>query len=53
MSTRNRKIIMFLGSKVRPVRRADNLVGVAKNVMLLGGSVEFLLAWESPALEIV
>jgi hypothetical protein len=25
MSTRNRKIIMFLGSKVLPVRRADNL----------------------------
>jgi hypothetical protein len=25
MSTRNIKIIMFLGSKVRPVRRADNL----------------------------
>jgi hypothetical protein len=26
MSTRNIKIIMFLGSKVRPVRRADNLM---------------------------
>jgi hypothetical protein len=25
MSTRNRKIIMFLGNKVRPVRSADNL----------------------------
>jgi hypothetical protein len=25
MSSRNRKIIMFLGSKVRPVRTADNL----------------------------
>jgi hypothetical protein len=26
MSTRNIKIIMFPGSKVRPVRRADNLI---------------------------
>jgi hypothetical protein len=28
MSTRNIKIIMFLGSKVRPVRRADNLTPI-------------------------
>jgi hypothetical protein len=28
MSTRNIKIIMFLGSKVRPVRRDDNLTAI-------------------------
>jgi hypothetical protein len=28
MSTRNIKIIMFLGSKVRPVRMVDNLTAI-------------------------
>jgi hypothetical protein len=28
MSTRNVKIIMFLGSKVRLVRKADNLTAI-------------------------
>jgi hypothetical protein len=30
MSTRNRKIIMFLGSKARLVRRADNLTTICE-----------------------
>jgi hypothetical protein len=30
---RNRKIIMFLGSKVRPVRRADNLTTICESVV--------------------
>jgi hypothetical protein len=28
MSARNRKIIMFLGNNVPPVRRADNLAAI-------------------------
>jgi hypothetical protein len=28
MNTRNRKIIMFLGSKVRPVFKADKLAAI-------------------------
>jgi hypothetical protein len=34
MSTRNIKIIMFLGSKVRPVRRADNLTAICEPIVL-------------------
>jgi hypothetical protein len=30
MSTRNIKIMMFLGSKVRPERRADNLTDICE-----------------------
>jgi hypothetical protein len=33
MSTRNVKIIMFLGSKVRRVRRADNLTAIYEQVV--------------------
>jgi hypothetical protein len=33
MSTRNRKIIMFLGSKVRPVRRADNVTAICEPIV--------------------
>jgi hypothetical protein len=30
MSTRNKKLIMFLGSKVLPVGRADNLTAICE-----------------------
>jgi hypothetical protein len=33
MSTRNIKIIMFLGSKVRRVRRADNLAAICEPIV--------------------
>jgi hypothetical protein len=33
ISTRNIKIIMFLGSKVRPVRRADNLTVIYEPIV--------------------
>jgi hypothetical protein len=33
MSTRNIKVIMFLGSKVRPVRRADSLVTICEPIV--------------------
>jgi hypothetical protein len=33
MSTRNIKIIMFLGSKVRPMRRADNLTAICEPIV--------------------
>jgi hypothetical protein len=33
MSTRNIKIIMFLGSKVQWVRRADNLTAICESVV--------------------
>jgi hypothetical protein len=33
MSTRNIKIIMFLGSKVRRVRRADNLTAIYEPIV--------------------
>jgi hypothetical protein len=33
MSTRNRKIIIFLGRKVRPVRRADNLAAICESIV--------------------
>jgi hypothetical protein len=33
MSTRNIKIITFLGSKVRPVRRADNLTDTCEPIV--------------------
>jgi hypothetical protein len=33
MSTRNIKIIMFLGSKVRLVRRADNLTAIYEPIV--------------------
>jgi hypothetical protein len=33
MSTRNIKIIMFLGSKVRRVRKADNLTGIYEPIV--------------------
>jgi hypothetical protein len=33
MSTRRRKIIMFLGSKVRRVRRADNLTAISEPIV--------------------
>jgi hypothetical protein len=33
MSTRNRKIILFLGSKVQPVRRADNLTVISEPIV--------------------
>jgi hypothetical protein len=32
MSTRNIKIIMFLGSEVRRVRRADNLTAISEQI---------------------
>jgi hypothetical protein len=32
-SASNRKIIMFLGSKVRPVRRVDNLATVCEPIV--------------------
>jgi hypothetical protein len=32
MGIRNIKIIMFLGSKVRPVRRADNLTAICEPI---------------------
>jgi hypothetical protein len=33
MSTRNIKIIMFLGSKVRRVRKADNLTAIYEPIV--------------------
>jgi hypothetical protein len=33
MSTRNIKIIMFLGSKVRRVRKADNLTAICEPIV--------------------
>jgi hypothetical protein len=33
MSTRNRKIIMFLGSKVRLVRRTDNPTAICEPIV--------------------
>jgi hypothetical protein len=33
MSTRNLKIIMFLGSKVRLVRGADNLTAICERIV--------------------
>jgi hypothetical protein len=33
MSTRNIKIIMFLGSKVRQVRKADNLTAIYEPII--------------------
>jgi hypothetical protein len=33
VSTRNIKIIMFLGSKVRRVRRADNLTAISEPIV--------------------
>jgi hypothetical protein len=33
MSTRNRKIIMFLGSRARPVLRADNLTAICEPIV--------------------
>jgi hypothetical protein len=33
MSTRNIKIMLFLGSKVRPVRRADNLTAICEPIV--------------------
>jgi hypothetical protein len=33
MSTRNIKILMFLGSKVRLVRRADNLTAIYEPIV--------------------
>jgi hypothetical protein len=33
MSTRNIKIIMFLGNKVRRVRRADNLTAIYEPIV--------------------
>jgi hypothetical protein len=33
MSTRNIKIIMFLGSKVRLVRKADNLTAIYEPIV--------------------
>jgi hypothetical protein len=33
VSTRNRKIIMFLGSKVRPVSRDDNLATIYEPIV--------------------
>jgi hypothetical protein len=33
MSTRNIKIMMFLGSKVRPVRGADNLTAICEAIV--------------------
>jgi hypothetical protein len=33
MSTRSRKIIMFLGSKVRTMRRADNLAAICDPIV--------------------
>jgi hypothetical protein len=33
ISTRNIKIIMFLGSKVRPVRRADNFTAICEPIV--------------------
>jgi hypothetical protein len=33
MSIRNIKIIMFLGNKVRPVRRADNLTAICELIV--------------------
>jgi hypothetical protein len=33
MSTRNIKIIMFLGSKVRRVRKADNLTAIYEQIV--------------------
>jgi hypothetical protein len=33
MSTRNFKIMMFLGSKVRPVRKADNLTAIYEAIV--------------------
>jgi hypothetical protein len=43
MSTRNIKIIMFLGSKVRPVRRAYNLTA----------NIEILEHFQSKALRMI
>jgi hypothetical protein len=33
ISTRNMKIIMFLGSKVRPVLKADNLTAIYEPIV--------------------
>jgi hypothetical protein len=33
LGTRNIKIIMFLGSKVRPVRRADNITAICEPIV--------------------
>jgi hypothetical protein len=33
MSIRNRKIIIFLRSKARPVRRADNLAAIYESIV--------------------
>jgi hypothetical protein len=33
MSTSNIKLIMFLGSKARPVRRADNLTAIREPIV--------------------
>jgi hypothetical protein len=49
MSTRNLKIIMFLGSKVRPVRRADNLIAIYETDWL--DSVGFLTSYNPIGLQ--
>jgi hypothetical protein len=49
MSTRNIKIIMFLGSKVRPVRRADSpiIYEYVREADLLCGLVVRILGYRS------
>jgi hypothetical protein len=34
-NTGNRKIIMFLRSKARPVRRADNLIAICESIVFI------------------
>jgi hypothetical protein len=48
MSTGNIKIIMFLGSKVRPVRRADNLTASVSRLSRQCGILNISQPYRSP-----